>query len=66
MNEEPTEFDDLPADHDYIIHEVGFTTISLTSVAYIARFVVKKVERRLNCGECVSVLLDSEDDPLTR
>ena len=33
---------------------------------YIAGFVVRKVERRLNCGECVSVLLDSEDDPLAR
>ena len=64
VNEEPTEFDDLPADHDYIIHEVELTTFSQNSVAYIAGFVVRKVERRLNCGECVSVLLDSEDDPL--
>ena len=25
---------------------------------------MRKVERRLNCAECVGVLLDSEDDPL--
>ena len=53
-NEEPTEFHDLPADHDYIINEVELTTFSRNSEAY----------RRLNCAECVGVLLDSEDDPL--
>ena len=32
-NEEPTEFDDLPADHYYIINEVELTTFSQNSEA---------------------------------